>query len=71
MVIGKFLISSPTFPPPHTVRDTFASYGVPSYSSDFYKLIYIILYYIKTCSLVLFVPILVINTLFTDCGLYL
>ncbi len=30
MVIGNPLKSSPSFPPPHTVRETFISYGVPS-----------------------------------------
>lgn len=31
IVIGKILMLSPSFPPPHTVRETFASYGVPTF----------------------------------------
>lgn len=30
MAIGKTLILSPSFPPPHTVREPFSSYGAPS-----------------------------------------
>ncbi|PGM32812.1 glutamine ABC transporter permease, partial [Bacillus thuringiensis] len=34
IVIGKVLTSSSPFPPLHTVRETFTSYGAPSNSID-------------------------------------
>ena len=40
-MIGKFLISSPTFPPLHTVRATFAAHRVPSFDKFFFLLIYL------------------------------
>ncbi|MEG0900427.1 MAG: hypothetical protein RSF40_12070 [Oscillospiraceae bacterium] len=30
MTIGKILMLSPSFPPSHTVHDSFPSHGVPS-----------------------------------------
>ncbi|PFT76164.1 glutamine ABC transporter permease, partial [Bacillus thuringiensis] len=35
MMIGKALMQSPPFPPPHTVRASFLAYGVPSFPTDF------------------------------------
>ena len=39
MAIGEILMLSPSFPPPHTVHDSFQSHGVPSKNNlNFYSL---------------------------------
>ncbi|CCL13051.1 hypothetical protein BN169_950004 [Clostridioides difficile E16] len=39
------MMLSPSFPPLHTVHETFASYGVPSYSNRFISSGYFIAWY--------------------------
>ena len=43
--IGNFLMLSPSFPPLHTVHETFASYGVPSYPNRFISYFPVIVWY--------------------------
>ena len=45
IAIGNFLMLSPSFPPLHTVHETFASYGVPSYPNRFISYFPVIVWY--------------------------
>ncbi|KAB5605719.1 hypothetical protein EAX59_13285, partial [Enterococcus faecium] len=45
IAIVNFLMLSPSFPPLHTVHETFASYGVPSYPNRFISYFPVIVWY--------------------------